>query len=315
MSEYLIIGAGAMAWEYAKILQYIGQGFQIVCRSKNTKEQFHKKHGIECVDGGIENNCNLLQNCSHSIVAVGVEDLFGVTKFLLSNGIKNILVEKPACLYLNEIEELLALEDFHSANVYVAYNRRFLGSVAELKKIAERDEGINSIHFDFTEWSDRIAPLIKGPQVKQRWVLSNSTHVIDLAFYLAGTPKKIISHHEGSLAWHPSACRFAGSGVTHNGTVFSYRADWDAPGRWGITAYTKNYKLELIPLEQLHVTKRNSTTSKAITFNEPKTVDFKPGLYQQIVDFMSDDASSVLCSLYEHARSFRYYQYIGNYHG
>lgn len=314
MSKYLIIGAGAMAWEYAKILQYLGQSFEIVCRSNETKEKFLADYGIECIDGGVENNHDLLKNFSHAIIAVGVENLFFVTKLLLSKGIKNILVEKPACLYFNEIEELLTLQDFHSASVYIGYNRRFLGSVIELKKIAELDGGINSIHFDFTEWSDGIAPLVKGPEVKQRWVLSNSTHVIDLAFHLAGPPNKIISHNEGSLAWHPSACRFSGSGVTHDGTIFSYRADWDAPGRWGITAYTKNYKLDLIPLEQLQVTKRNSTTPETVTFNEPKHVDFKPGLHQQILDFMSDEPSSVLCTLYEHASSFKYYQYIGNYH-
>ena len=54
------------------------------------------------------------------------------------------------------------------AKVYIAYNRRFFSSVMEESKIIKADGGITSLHFEFTEWADRIKELSKPKEVLNR---------------------------------------------------------------------------------------------------------------------------------------------------
>ena len=74
-------------------------------------------------------------------------------------------------------------------------------------ELVESDGGIKSLSFDFTEWADKISLLEKPQEVKDRWILSNSSHVLDLAFYLVGKPKEIFCFQGGSIDWHKS-CTF-----------------------------------------------------------------------------------------------------------
>ena len=58
-----------------------------------------------------------------------------------------------------------------------------------LKELIIRDGGIQSAYFEFTERSYEIEELETSSSIKKRWLLANSTHVIDLAFYLIGLPQ------------------------------------------------------------------------------------------------------------------------------
>ena len=238
----LLIGAGSMSSSYVKVLRALNKDFTVICRSETSAREFAALNQVNCEHGGLSKYLSNFGAPSSAIVCVGVEDLFSVTKTLIINGVKRILVEKPGVLFRQQLDELLSLQDKHKSAVSIAYNRRFLNSVYALKKCAEEDGGISSLSFDFTEWSDRIASLAKGPNVKERWVLSNSTHIIDLAFHLIGLPEKMNCFHSGGLSWHPAASNFVGAGVTERGIPFSYRSDWDSAGRWKICAFTKNYK-------------------------------------------------------------------------
>ncbi|MGH1429896.1 MAG: Gfo/Idh/MocA family protein [Neptuniibacter sp.] len=311
----LLVGAGGMSADYAKVLSAMNVPFEAVCRSEIKAKEFSARHNVTCLPGGVERYLEQNETPSHAIVAVGVDGLDQVTRYLISRGVKNILVEKPAALYQSEIDNLTALSNEKDVSIYVAYNRRYYQSVQMLVKMAEEDGGLTSLHFDFTEWSDRIAPLEKGDNVKERWVLSNSTHVIDLAFYLAGAPLEMHSHTQGKLKWHDSAARFFGSGLTDRGVAFTYRADWDAPGRWGVTAYTRNYKFDLCPLEELYVTDRNKVVPRKIDLDNNVDIDFKPGLYLQVEVFLTKPKNSNLCSLTDHQAVFSQYADIAGYRG
>ena len=91
-------------------------------------------------------------------------------------------MEKPGALYLSELESLHELSANKNAKVFIAYNRRLYSSVFKLRKSVESDGGITSAVFEFTEWSHKIRLLKKAPGVKERLLLVNSTHVIDLVF-------------------------------------------------------------------------------------------------------------------------------------
>ena len=51
----LLIGAGPMAIEYAKILIDLKANITVVGRGKASAENFYKATGIDIIDGGIEN--------------------------------------------------------------------------------------------------------------------------------------------------------------------------------------------------------------------------------------------------------------------
>lgn len=312
MEKILLVGAGGMAEAYYDVLTALGVQFDVVCRSQTSAEGFEAKKGQMPHIGGVTSYVASNAAPSCAIVAVGVEHLAITTEELISAGVGSILVEKPASLFIFELKSLVESANQAGARVFVAYNRRFYSSVTKLRELAAADGEIRSVSFDFTEWSDRIAPLKKGPNVKGRWVLSNSTHVIDLAFYLAGRPKEINANTSGMLSWHTSSSCFAGSGVTERDILFNYRADWDAPGRWGLVAYTRNLKLELRPLEGLLMTGRNSVVSKQVELGDIDDQDFKPGLYKQVRAFLKGDDSN-LCSIESQLLNFPYYLQIAGY--
>ena len=309
----LLIGAGSMSSSYVKVLRALDIDFKVICRSEASAREFTTLHRVNCEHGGLDQYLKNFEPPSSALVCVGVEDLFSVTKTLILNGVKRILVEKPAVLFRQHLDELLHLQQVHNSSVFIGYNRRFLNSVYALKKRAEEDGGISSLSFDFTEWSDKIEPLTKGPNVKDRWVLSNSSHILDLAFHLIGLPEKMNCFHSGGLSWHPAASNFVGAGVTDRGIPFSFRSDWDSAGRWKICAFTKNHKFELCPVEKLNVTRRNEVT--AIEYLNEDTDDevFKPGLIKQVRAFFDGNDKKELCSLSELGLQYDIFAQIAGY--
>ena len=130
------------------------------------------------------------------------------------------------------IDKLLNVATQTNTSIYVGYNRRFYSSVLKARELIADDGGPTSLVFEFTEWSNAIAKAAFSDEVKSNWVFANSSHVIDMAFYLAGFPKAIQSSTRGSLDWHRHGSIFVGSGVTELDAPFSYHANWAAPGRW-----------------------------------------------------------------------------------
>ena len=196
--------------------------------------------------------------------------------------------------------------------MYIAYNRRFHASVAEGRRLLEADGGVTSFRFEFTEWSDKIEPFEADPEEKQRWFLSNSSHVADLAFYLGGEPETVDCLTAGSLSWHDSSSLFSGAGRTPGGALFSYSANWDAPGRWGVEVMSRNLRIILQPLEQLYIQKRGSVAIEKVEIDDSADKNFKPGLLRMVESFLRGDTSS-LCSISGQASIFPVYCRIAGY--
>jgi len=238
-----LIGAGPMAVDYIKVLNDLDVEFKVIGRGTDSAESVAEQTGILPYVGGLGPFLkNKSEQCTHAIVSVGVEKLTNTTIQLLEYGVKNILVEKPAGLNAKEIAQLADETKERGANVFVAYNRRFYASVIKAKEIIEKDGGVTSFNFEFTEWSHEIEKTTKAPDVKENWFLANSTHVVDLAFLLGGRPKEISSYTAGGLNWHPSASIFAGAGVSESGALFSYQANWESAGRWSVEIMTRKHR-------------------------------------------------------------------------
>ena len=316
-SSIWLIGAGIMGQAYASVLQAQNVPFRVIGRSRSSAEVFQQATGIPVYEGGLEAALASLPAPNLAIVAVGIEQLALTSQRLLSAGCKRLLVEKPGALTFSELKAVHAQARANGAQVWIAYNRRFYASVQKLRQLVEVDGGITSAVFEFTEWSNRIRGLRKAPGVKERWLLANSTHVIDLAFHFIGLPDEgqWQAFHGGSLDWHPSSSRFHGAGVSERGVPFAYQADWEAPGRWGVELLTCFNRYLLRPMEELQVIPLGSVDPQRIELDDALDSRFKPGLFRQCEAFLRTNPGCTrhLCSLEEHLASFPIYSRIAGY--
>ena len=314
MQKVWLVGAGGMAQDYVKVLDELKISTTVIGRGAESAKKFKENIGKTVQTGGLESFLSTTEEvCSHAIVAVGVEKLFETTKQLLNHNVKNILIEKPGALFNNEFEELVNLSESKKANVYIAYNRRYFASVNRARQIIAEDGGVTSFNFEFTEWAHVIAPLTKGKGVKENWFLANSTHVVDLAFNLGGLPKELSSFTAGGLDWHPSASVFSGAGKSENGALFSYAANWESAGRWGVEVLTKEHKLILRPMEKLQIQKRGTVAVNFVEDIDYSLDDnFKPGLYLQTEKFLANNYDE-MCSITEQNKILDIYNKMANY--
>ncbi|MDD2509021.1 MAG: Gfo/Idh/MocA family oxidoreductase [Aliarcobacter skirrowii] len=316
MNKIWLIGAGGMAQDYIKVLKDLEKKFVVIGRGEDTAKKCEETTGCKVQIGGLEEFITTKPEiCSHAIVAVGVEKLYETTKLLLEYGVKNILVEKPGALETWQFEELNNLSKEKNAYVIIAYNRRFYASTLKAQEIIKQDGGVTSFNFEFTEWAHVIEPLVKAEGVKEKWFLGNSTHVVDLAFYLGGKPKEINSFTSGSLSWHPSASNFSGSGISEKNALFNYQANWESAGRWSLEILTKEHRLIFRPMEKLQIQKRG-TIAQIFDENIDYSLDekYKPGLYIQAKNFLESKLEN-MCTIEEQFKMIDIYNKIANYKG
>lgn len=313
-SDIWLIGAGGMAVDYVKVLISMGLSATIIGRGEESARRMQEKCGVPVIAGGLSAFLLTRPMLPRAvIVAVGVEGLAPAAKELLDAGVKRIMLEKPGALRFSELQALHEQAKRCSAEVVIGYNRRMYASVLAAQTMIEEDGGVQSMHFEFTEWGHIIEGLIKAPGVKEAWLLGNSTHVIDLAFYLGGNPIEIHSLTSGHLAWHPSSAVFTGSGKTDRGALFSYQANWDAPGRWGVEILTRQRRLIFRPMEMLQIMKRGSVAVEPAAVDDSHEKAFKPGLYRQVEKFLTRNFVTDLCSLEEQVAKWPIYEKIAGY--
>jgi predicted dehydrogenase len=314
MKKIWLIGAGGMAQDYIKVLDGLQKDFLVIGRGVESAKKCEELTGCSILSGGLTTFLKTKPtSATHAIVAVGVEQLYRTTKELLEYGVQNILVEKPGALEKEELEELYELSKEKDANVLIAYNRRFYASVFKAQEIINQDGGVTSFNFEFTEWAHVIEGIEKAEGVKEKWFFSNSTHVVDLAFFLGGKPKDICSFTSGRLNWHPSASNFSGAGVSKTGALFNYQANWESAGRWSVEILTKEHRLILRPMEKLQIQKKGTVIQvfdEDIDYGLDET--YKPGLYKQTEYFLNHKFDR-MCSIEEQFNTISIYNKIANY--
>ena len=305
MKNIWLIGTGLMGIEYAKVLDNLHQPYIAVGRGETNAENFSRSIGHKPITGGLDGFLKTKPDIPETvIVAVGIESLTSTTSALLEYGVKKILLEKPGVGNPNEINELEKKAENCGATVILAYNRRFYASVLKAEEIIKQDGGVHSFCFEFTEWSHVIAPLQKTQVEHNFWFLGNSTHVIDTAFFLGGKPKILHAMHKGGLNWHPASSIFVGAGESEKGALFSYHADWEAPGRWVIEILTNKNRLLFKPMESLQIQQLGSVAVNPVEIDDKLDKEFKPGFYLQTKAFLENDLSR-FCTLQEQKKMIK----------
>ncbi len=309
MNNILLVGAGYMAIEYAKVLTAMRKPFVVVGRSEKSAKNFKDITGADVVTGGLSGWLKKQKIVPKTaIVAVDVEQLANASKRLIEKGVKLILLEKPGGLTGKEIESVAEKAKHNKVKVYIAYNRRFYESVRKAAEIIKRDGGVKSFLFEFTEWSHQIADFELPSIVKKNWFLANSIHVVDLAFFLGGKPAEMRSYKSGSLKWHPKGSIFVGAGISESGAPFSYSANWASPGRWGVEILTPKSRLIFKPLEKLQIQKIGNIAAEEIKINDDLDKKFKPGLYKEVQSFLSNRNN--LITIEKQAEALKFYNQI-----
>jgi predicted dehydrogenase len=301
--QVLLVGVGFMGKAYAPVLGALGASVQAVGRSEAGAAAFVAETGLPCVAGGLKGwraaGGPVPRN---ALVCVSVEETPAVVKALAAMGVQRMLVEKPGASTAAELQALCDDSALATAEVFIAYNRRYYASVAEARKRIDAEGGVDSFHFEFTERERDANPAKFGDIVRRHWALANSSHVIDLAFHLGGEPSRLYSEVSGSLDWHPGGARFAGSGVSSRGALFTYTANWTSGGRWAVELMTRESRLILRPLEQLFVQQRGSFEVKQIELDDELDKLHKPGLYRQLEAFLrGGDSTAHLLDLRQQA--------------
>jgi predicted dehydrogenase len=284
-----------MAIAYARVLQKLTYTINVVGRGKTSCENFHNKTGIRPIADGLKNIEEKILGSYHmAIVAVDIDQLASVTQTLIRGGVRRILLEKPGGLSLSELRSTNDLAISLKCDVFIAYNRRFYASTRKALEMINQDGGITSIYFEFTERSHIITTLPIPDDIKQEWFLANSSHVCDLAFYIAGKPRLLSAYVQGSLDWHKTGAQFCGSGITEKGVLFSYHSNWASAGRWGLELCTAKRRLFLRPLEELHEQKTGESECKPVLIVEEIDRQFKPGLFAQTQAFLAEQSEQLL---------------------
>ncbi len=288
-----------MAKEYAKVLKGLKVDFDVVGRSNENSKKFQIEFNVDVFSGGLEFffETKDLNEYSHVINSSSIDSLKSTTIFLLEKGVENILLEKPGVADSSEIEELyLKSTKYKKSNIVLGYNRRFYAAVIKAKEIIQNDGGVNSFVFEFTEWGHVIKNYNFSDIILHNWFLGNSSHVVDTAFYLGGLPDKMNSYKKGSLDWHPSGSTYTGAGITKSNALFSYHANWEAPGRWFLELLTSKHRLIFKPFESLQIQKIGSVQVEEVKIDYSLEKKYKPGLYKQTEAFINSELSE-FCSL------------------
>lgn len=304
----LLVGAGEMAHEYFKVLEGLKCEFTVVTRSARSAKYFEK---LTCKKVELLKDFDLKsENFTHAINAVSVGSLREINSYLFASGIKKILSEKPAGKNVDEIAALTS-EKPRGVDLYVGYNRRFYSSVQFLlKKLAESDD-IRSVNFDFSELFWKIDPTLVDEITINNWFFANSTHIIDLVFYIIGRPKWLNGaayEFPSGNSIFPGPDVFHGFGVSERGIPFSYQADFHGANRWSIDVKTSQSTFTLCPLEDLYSVDVGALERKLIFSRSKMDRDFKPGLFGQVEAFLSDCVG--LLSIEAHLQSCLFYKQI-----
>ena len=308
-----IVGAGALSETYVDVIRDLGFEPLVIGRGATTAEALAVKKNVDVVQGGLESFLSTLPDMPFAAcVVTGVEALASTTGQLIVYGVKDILCEKPGALNEESIHELAKIAA--DARCIIGYNRRCYAATQIARDMLASDGGVTSFHFEFTEWSDRLFDLKKAPGVMAAFALGNSSHVMDLAFFLGGFPEQLSTTiaGQGKLDWHPSGSAYAGSGISTKGAIFSYIANWDGPGRWGVEVTSKNHRFIFRPMEELWVVKRGTVASVKVDIDDVIDQKFKHGMHLQIKRFLTHQDDD-LCTLQDQVSNWITYKKIAGY--
>lgn len=287
--KVVIFGSGYMAQEYLKVLKTLGVPAVVIGRDGTKAQHLAGQYGMQGLGGGVKALDQLEPTeISHVINCVSIESLKDVTVACVRKGLNNILVEKPGGVNLAQLRQIARVQK-KSDQIFIACNRRYYASVIKLQEKLGEDGNVLSCFFDFTDREKDVLHNGLSGSVIKFWGLANAFHVIDLAFHLIGEPLQLRTFRAGSWKEHPKGNNFTGAGRSKK-ALFSYFASWNGGGRWNVELTTPKGRYKLSPMEELAFCAKNQFGWEKISLNDEDDINFKPGLYKMVSDFLAGRA-------------------------
>ena len=214
-------------------------------------------------------------------VTVSVEAIAEVATTVLERGI-SALVEKPPGLTVAETTRLAEVAESSGAVAMVGLNRRFYSNIHRAAELVREAGGLTGIVVEAPERATDYTRPHFSDRVRDRWIVANGLHCIDLLTLFGGMPERV--HVEAQARGRAAGDAFAALIRFPGGVVGQYVSFWTSPGRWGIRLYAPDLRVTIEPLEQAVAWDRNQ---------EPQAIELaevdrqhKPGLHAQAVAFI-----------------------------
>ena len=180
-----------------------------------------------------------------------------MTVAALERGI-DVFLEKPMCISIEEIEQILEAEKKSTARVCVSFQNRFLTAVREALRIAEEDGGAIAANFSvfwqrtvpyYTESGWRGSYATEGGGV----MINQAIHSIDMLTLFLGKPVSVCAtksnHHLKGVIEVEDTCE--GVIEFEGGRQANFYATTSATGMdcTAVTVITKNHRIRIEPPE------------------------------------------------------------------
>ena len=281
-----IIGSSLIAEEH--ILAFQENDFDVTCiASSNNSKTAHtlakKYKSVKYFPSVPE----MLQEGEYSSLAIlsSVESLY-------SNLIKAldyadyIFIEKPVSLNTSEINKIKSLR-----NVQVGFNRRYYSSVDKLRSFIEKAEFITG-NINFPEEISTTSKSTDKKKLHHEAIRKNSIHIFDLLSYLFGELKVEYKKTIGNKEY------IGVEAILSNEICNLYlSSSLNDPSNTSISIFNGQKRAVLRPLEHYteyegFIVKDPEKGSKiriyspnAVSNNVVEAKKFKPGFYEQSLDF------------------------------
>jgi len=286
-----MIGAGAMARRHLEVLRSL-EDVEVVAISSRGSERLEKLAEDSGISQRFRNNEEMLKKVRPDavIVAVSAESVYDVALGCIERRV-SALLEKPPGLTAAQTERLLKASKRFHGHYMVGLNRRFYSVIRNAKKLIADSGGLVSVLVHYTEDLAAIrARNLHPPEVLEHWMAADGIHCIDLLRFFGG---EVASVHTLSSTWRDAGPDSFGALIRfESGAIGHYISNWTAPGRWEVSAYGFDIKVDLSPLEEGRVTRRGGAVSAVL--KDEVDHKFKPGLYAQdkyFVDHVRQNSS------------------------
>ena len=285
-----IIGCGKVAHFHADVLKAIGLNIVAACgrRKDERLAAFQHKYGVaRTYDIYIEMVESESLDCIW--ITASWDSIFNIVWGLAEKKIP-LFVEKPLALSRLEIEKLNATYPFLGEIVQIGHNRRFYDFIPMMQSMIGY-ETIETVEIQIPE----NAKGIQDPRLLQNLFIKNSSHMIDLAYFLLGRS-----------AWdiiYVSDCPSGGYDAFikgPHGVPIHLVAKWNTPSNFALRLHFSDKLMELKPIEKLAMYEgfriidptpehpiREYQPAKVFEYNiSPESLKFKPGFLNQAKNFV-----------------------------
>ena len=277
-----VIGAGKIAKAHLTILNMFPEVnlVGIANRGRVDISGIAHQHRIEAV---FDNWRTMITQTKPDavIILVSPTHTAEVTAELLPMGIP-CFIEKPAALSAIEVEKLAELAAKHNCLNMVALNRRYYSTIENGLMAIQQHGPLVGLSVEAHEAFHWIQSRQRhAPEVKNRWLMANTIHVIDLIRRCLGDVviEAVLRHHIGE--------KLSGFQVvfsTANGKSGNLYAYWESLPGWKIRMYGTDIRVDYETLETGTITYANAT--QAPVKIDPVDQQFKPGFYRQLRAFL-----------------------------